>query len=194
VSADVPDTPPLLAAAGQVLRILGAAGHRACLIGGLAVQRWGEPRVTQDVDVSVLAPYGDEAAVIATLTAAFQLRMAGAEQFALDRRVLLLRTPVHVNVDVALAAHPFEAEAIARAVTWTPESDLDLRVCMAEHLVVYKLVAARPQDLVDVSNVVRRQGRRLDIDVVRRWGREFAELKDDPDLLRPFEEALRRTI
>lgn len=61
-------------------------------------------------------------------------------------------------------------------------------------MIVYKLVAARPHDLVDVTGIVRRQRGRLDVDLVRRWGREFAELKEDPDLLRPFEDALRRTV
>jgi hypothetical protein len=32
----------------------------------------------------------------------------------------------------------------------------------------------------------------LDVELVRRWGRELAELKEDPDLLRRFEDALRR--
>jgi hypothetical protein len=44
--------------------------------------------------------------------------------------------------------------------------------CSAEHLVVYKLVAARPQDLVDVAGIVRRQSDRLDAELVRRWGRQ----------------------
>jgi hypothetical protein len=51
-------------------------------------------------------------------------------------------------------------------------------------------VAARPHDLIDVEGVVRRQRKRLDVELIRRWGREFAELKEDPDLLRPFEVAL----
>ena len=95
-----------------------------------------------------------------------------------------------VAVDVALAAFPFETEAIEVATPWALGA-VSLRTCSAEHLVVYKLVAARPQDLVDVDGIVRRQGRRLDLDLIRRWGREFADLKEDPDLLRPFEEALR---
>jgi hypothetical protein len=66
-----------------------------------------------------------------------------------------------------------------------------VRTCSAAHLVVYKLVAARPQDLVDMTGIVRRQGARLNVEFVRRWGREFAELKEDPDLLRPFEDAVR---
>ena len=68
-----------------------------------------------------------------------------------------------------------------------------VQTCSAEHLLVYKLVAARPQDLVDVEGIVRRQGRRLDVEQIRYWGREFAELKDDPDLLRPFEDLMRKS-
>jgi hypothetical protein len=56
---------------------------------------------------------------------------------------------------------------------------------------VYKLVAGRPQDLIDVEGIVRRQRQRLDVDRIRQWGRIFAELREEPDLLRPFEDVWR---
>lgn len=40
----------LLAAAAGVQSILVQHGWRFCFIGGIAVQRWGNPRFTQDVD------------------------------------------------------------------------------------------------------------------------------------------------
>jgi len=43
--------PGVLAAAGQVQRLCQQHGWRCCFIGGVAVQRWGEPRLTQDVDL-----------------------------------------------------------------------------------------------------------------------------------------------
>jgi hypothetical protein len=52
--------PHLIQAAVEVLSVLSAAAIRSCVIGGLAVLRWGEPRATQDVDLSVLAPPGEE--------------------------------------------------------------------------------------------------------------------------------------
>ena len=64
--------------------------------------------------------------------------------------------------------------------------------CSAEDLIVYKLVAGRPQDLIDVEGIVRRQRDRLDVARIREWGRQFAELKEDPNLLQPFEAALLR--
>ena len=186
------DRPPphLVTAAQAVMSALESARFPACLIGGMVVSRWGQPRATTDSDFSVLAPYGDEARVLDVLLARFQPRRPDARAFALDRRVLLISAE-GVGVDVALAAFPFEIEAIERATPWRLGEGIALRTCSAEHLVVYKLVAARPIDLIDMEGVVRRQGARLDVELIRRWGREFAELKEDPDLLRPFEDALR---
>ncbi len=55
---------PLLAAAVDLLTFCSARDWRICVIGGLAVQRWGEPRVTRDVDVSLLTDFGREEAFI----------------------------------------------------------------------------------------------------------------------------------
>ena len=184
--------PELAAAALEVLSALDEGGILACVIGALAVHRWGEPRATSDADFSALATYGAEQPVVDALLSRFEARRPDAAAFALANRVLLLRTHEGVAVDVALAAFSFEIEALDMASSWEVLPGVGLRTCPAEHLVVYKLVAGRTHDLSDMESIVRRQGRRLDVDRIRRWGREFAELKEDPDLLRPFEEALRK--
>lgn len=184
--------PDLVAAAREVLDALERAGHHACLIGGMAVSRWGEPRATTDADLSVIAPYGDEESVIDALLRVFPPRTADARGFALANRVVLIRATNGVAVDVALAAFPFELEALDAASDWELAPGTVVRTCSAEHLVVYKLVATRPRDLLDVETIVRRQGPKLDVALVRQWGALFAELKEDPDLLRPFEDALRK--
>jgi hypothetical protein len=186
------DRPPVLVSAAQaVLTALDAARIPSCLIGGLVISRWGQPRATKDADVSALAPYGEECRVLDTLLTRFEPRRTDARQFALAHRVLLISV-AGVGVDVALAASPFEREVLANATQWTLSPEIKLLTCSAEHLIVYKLVAARTLDLIDVDGIVRRQGSRLEVDLIRRWGREFAELKEDPDLLRPFEDALRK--
>jgi hypothetical protein len=183
---------PLIAAAAEALDVCRAIGEPACLIGGLAVQRWGQPRATQDVDLTVLAPIGSEARLVDQILVRLAPRTASARQFALDRRVLLVTASNGVKVDMSLAALPFEHEVLDRATPWKHVSGVSLDTCSAEDLIIYKLIAARPQDLVDVTSIVRRQGNRLDVERVRHWGREFADLKEDPDLLRPFEDAVRR--
>jgi hypothetical protein len=187
------DLSPQFAAAVEALAALAHNGSRACVIGGLAVQRWGEPRFTSDADLTVLAPFGSEEAIVDGLMHHFGARRADARQFALDRRVLLLRASNGVHLDVSLAALPFEAEVLERASTWRRVSDVPLVTCTAEDLVVYKLISARPGDIQDVIGIVRRRQHRLDVQRIRHWARQFAELKEDPDLLRPFEDALRKT-
>lgn len=35
-------------------------GWKFCFIGGLAIQRWGMPRLTDDVDITLLTGFGNE--------------------------------------------------------------------------------------------------------------------------------------
>jgi predicted nucleotidyltransferase len=185
-------TNPLFAAAASLFESMDDCGFRSCLIGGLAVERWGEPRLTRDVDATVLAEYGQEAPVVDALLARFTPRRPDAREFALLHRVLLLRAGNGVDLDVSLAAFDFEREVLDRATAHEFEPGISLRTCSAEDLIVYKAVAGRPRDISDIETVVIRQARRLDVERVRRWLHVFAELKEDPDLGRPFEEALRK--
>jgi hypothetical protein len=50
----------LFTAAADVEAFCAAQGWRCCIIGGLAVQRWGDPRQTRDVDVTILTGLGGE--------------------------------------------------------------------------------------------------------------------------------------
>ena len=43
---------------------------RFCFIGGIAVLRWGEPRFTRDLDVTLLCPFGHEDEVTTPMLAA----------------------------------------------------------------------------------------------------------------------------
>jgi hypothetical protein len=135
--------------------------------------------------------FGEEADLLAALLQKFQSRDREPLVRAEVGRLALLTASNGVQLDVSFAGFPFEREVLDRASLWRLPPNMTLRTCSAEDLVIYKLVAARAGDLVDVSGIVHRQGRRLDLDRIRSWGRAFAEVKDDPGLLRPFEEAWR---
>ena len=83
-------------------------GWEACIIGGLAVQAWGEPRFTMDVDITVLAGLGREEEFVDGWLAEFPSRIPDAKSFALENRVLLLRGSEGIGIDVALGCLPFE--------------------------------------------------------------------------------------
>jgi hypothetical protein len=64
-------------------------GWQYCFIGGLALQRWGEPRETIDVDLTLLTGFGGEETFVRELLRHFEPRIAEADEFALAHRVLL---------------------------------------------------------------------------------------------------------
>jgi hypothetical protein len=83
----------LLDAAREVQDFCDQHDWRSCFIGGIAVQRWSQPRVTRDVDLTLLTGFGHEASFIETLLAHYTPRNANPAQFALRSRVLLLNSP-----------------------------------------------------------------------------------------------------
>lgn len=184
--------PELARAAGHITAFLERKGRASCVIGGVAVSRWGAPRATEDVDLAVLADFGEELVVLRELLSEYPSRINEPEAFVGANRIALLLLPGNIKADVSLAAFPFEQEAIERSSVWQLPEDLRIRTCSAEDLVIYKLVAGRPGDIQDIIGIVQRQGGRLDLARIRQWGARFVELKEDPDLLRPFEEAVKK--
>lgn len=95
---------PLFAAAADIQQFCEERGWRSTIIGGVAVQRWGEPRQTRDVGLALLTGFGGEPAYIDALLERYASRRADSRQFALDHRVLLAAAPGGVPLDTSLAA------------------------------------------------------------------------------------------
>ncbi len=95
----------LLAAAKEIYDWLDSQRFRACIIGGLAVQRWGEPRLTRDVDLTVMAEIGNEEPIVDACLARFSPRTQDARDFALQHRVVLVRSSNGVDLDLGLVRH-----------------------------------------------------------------------------------------
>lgn len=158
-------------------------GWPFCFIGGVALQHWGEPRVTRDLDLTLFTGFGGEAPVVDALLAHYRGRRPDAREFALRYRVLLLSTSAGIAVDVALGALSFEAEMIARAVEVEFEPGVALRICSAEDLFVLKAFADRLQDRADVEGIARRRGRELGWDAILARLTPLAETKGEPGIL-----------
>jgi hypothetical protein len=185
---------PLLDAAVTVSRWLERHGWPACVIGGLAVQRWGEPRFTHDVDMTVLVGFGPEAEFVDACLAAFPPAREGARAFALRYRVLLVTTSSGVPIDMALGAIPFEEETIGRATPHEFEPGCTLATCSAEDLIVHKMIAGRPRDIADVEGILSRQSGGLDVERITGWLRAFSEVVEDRDLTGEFDRIRARVI
>ena len=161
-------------------------GWRSCFIGGIAVQRWSQARVTRDIDVSLLTGFGDEDAFIEPLLAHYEARTANPAEFAQRSRVLLLRSRSGVGIDISLGALPFEDLVIQRAMPFEFTPGLDLRIYSAEDLMVMKLFALRAIDIRDAEGIAVRHDKSLDWGYVEEQLIPLAEAKEEPEILRQF--------
>jgi hypothetical protein len=179
----------LLAAAGIQKSFLGH-GWRFCFIGGVAVQRWGNPRFTQDLDLTLLTGFGDERKYVTMLLGELSPRRPDAAEFAMRHRVLLAKTSGDVDVDIAFGALPFEERCVARASEWLVRGDLALTTCSAEDLVVHKAFAGRGRDWDDLESVLTRQHSRLNLDQIREELAPLLELKGEAEALNKLEQVI----
>ncbi len=154
-----------------------------CFIGGVALQRWGEMRLTRDVDVTLFTGFGLEEPVIDDLLAIYKPRVENAKQFALDNRVLLIESKDGIGVDVALGGIPFEQEMIRRATNFEFLPDLSLLTCSAEDLIVLKAFADRPQDWTDIKGIIVRQQGKILWDYVRKQLEPLCLAKESPGIM-----------
>lgn len=173
----------LLDVARQLQSFCDRQGWNSCVIGGLAVLRWGEPRVTRDVDLTLLTGFGAEESFVTTLLAEYPARVADPATFARKNRVLLLQTPGGVGIDISLGALPFEELVVRHGTDYSYSSGLSIRTCSAEDLVVMKLFASRPLDVVDAQGVVLRHGKRLNWAYIEEQLGPLVELKEEPEIL-----------
>jgi hypothetical protein len=177
----------ILRAAAELQALCQSQGWRFCFIGGLALQRWGEPRETVDVDLTLWTGFGGEEPFVRTLLEHFEARIADAAEFALTRRVLLARARSGVGLDIALGGLPFEELAVERSSLFAFAPDTLLRTCSAEDLIVMKAFAARAKDWLDVEGIIIRQTRKLDWPYIHSQLQPLAELKESPEVMAALE-------
>jgi hypothetical protein len=182
----------VLAAAGEVQAFCRNRGWRFCFIGGVALQRWGEPRFTQDVDLTLLTGFGAEEEYVDALLQEFKPRRRDAKEFALKHRALLIETRNGIGVDAALGALPFEERTVQRASEWTWEPGRSLTICSAEDLLVHKVFAGRDQDWADAERVLTRQYGKLDLAQVHAELKPLLGLKGEPGALARLDEMIAR--
>ena len=162
---------------GELLRLLGDVldGHGApwMLVGGLAVGAHTMPRATKVLDVAVRlsAPVDSVAASLGTIGL---VPFSGQLEAAAAGGVVRLATSggVRCVVDLLCAGTEFEEQALARRI----EADVlggRFWVASADALLVYKLVAGRPQDMADIHRLIVDAGVPVDGAFVAHWVAEW---------------------
>jgi hypothetical protein len=157
------------------------------IIGGVAVQYWGEPRLTGDVDITAAVPLEKAEDFVQLIVSHFTPRVSNPLDFALKTRMILIRASNGFKIDISMSLPGYEDEVMARAVEYELATGKQIRLCSAEDLIIHKTVAGRPQDLYDIESVVYRQGKSLDVKYIRFWIQEFSLIIGNPEMPERFE-------
>lgn len=136
---------------------LQKAGIPYMVIGGQAVLRYGEPRLTQDIDITLGVDI-DRLADVLTLIHQQGFRSAVKEPEAFAKKTNVL--PVSdgatgIRVDLLFSFSLYEQEAIRRSQALLV-NDHKVQYASVEDIIIHKIVAGRPRDLDDVKGIIAR--------------------------------------
>jgi hypothetical protein len=140
---------------GDLGRTLDAAGVDWYLFGAQAALLRGSRRSTADVDVTVFAGSVPTPDLVDRLSDAFALRVEDRDQFVARTRVIpTIHLATQMPVDIVLGGPGLEEYFLSRCERLTI-GGYEVRVPLAEDLVVMKLLAGRSRDLDDAVALVK---------------------------------------
>lgn len=141
-------------------------------IGGLALQVWGEPRLTRDIDLTLFTNFRNETDIIETITKVFSPKFSDAAAFALSERLLPVVSPNGITIDINLSGFSDLSESFARASYEEFYDGVQLKVCSPSDFIILKTLAGRLQDWPDIRSVLIKQ-RDLDWDYIEQSIRQL---------------------
>ncbi len=162
----------VLAGMLEGLRALRAAEIEPVLIGGLAIQPHGRRRQTMDADFLAVLEEADFERVFREAEAVGLRRDPKKPILRLEDGVILRllytdpKFGIEVRIDVIRAGNRFLREVVARAAA-TEVFGLSMKIATCEDLILLKLLAGRPIDRADATDLIAVNRDRLDWNYLR---------------------------
>jgi len=154
-------------------RALDTEGVPYMVIGGQAVLRYGEPRLTKDIDITLgVGIEGVPRVEKAISNLSIRLLVEDPEAFVRRTFVLPAQDEASgIRIDFVFSFSEYEKQAIARA-TSVDMRGVPVRFATLEDVIVHKVVAGRPRDLEDVKSIVLKNPG-YDGPYIEQWLQEF---------------------
>ena len=145
------------------------------LIGGLAVALWAAPRATVDLDFIISLQEGDfpkfKSALEATKLDFISPHLFKLKKIKIVRFCLCKKEHELIMVDLILAENEFLKNAIQRRQSF-PLLKETIYVVTPEDLILLKLMSLRPQDTVDIQNIILHQ-KKIDKLYLKTWAKKL---------------------
>lgn len=147
----------LIREAASIQEFIESKGWDFYFIGGITVQVWGQPRLTQDIDFTLFTNLTNEPAYLAAFLERYRPKFSDAAEYALTNRVMPMFAENGIGIDLTLGGLSDISESLQRS-SYQPFVDgISLRICSAEDLIIMKTTAARARDWIDIESVIIRQ-------------------------------------
>lgn len=146
------------------------------IIGGQAILVHGEPRMTNDIDITLGIDIDEFPKVAALIDELGLVPLVNeVEDFIEKTRTLPIRDQATgIRVDLIFSFIGYEREAILRGHQLMMLG-VGINYASKEDIIIMKIVAGRPKDLDDAAGVIIRN-KSLDEVYIRKWLNEFGEL------------------
>ncbi len=173
----------------RVVDAFDARRIQSVVIGGQAVNYHGHIRFTRDVDFTVaVEPWKIDPVLDAVKAAGLQLQVSDPHGFVAQVMVLpCLDISAGMGVDISFVSSPYLQNAIERATPF-PIAGRMVRFLTLEDLLLQKVIANRPQDRIDVVELLARHTK-VDFSYIRHWLGQFEQIAEEP-LISRFDELL----
>ncbi len=144
--------------------------------------------MTEDVDVTVQVPDGRLRSLVEALAkATFVPRVEDVESFAARSRVIpFFHRRTAMPLDLVIAAAGLEEQFLERAVR-VDLGGVKVPILSPEDVIITKVLAGRPQDLLDVRAVLDMRRGTLDLRRIRSILGQIDEALGDLDVAASFE-------
>ena len=156
------------------------------IIGGVANAKWGVPRATLDIDITIWIPDHAIENLIFLLKQDYVILVDNPLEFVSETRVLPLKSKMNQRIDLIFGSLPFEKNALARAVKGKI-GNIAVYFCTAEDLILLKIISDRNKDIEDVRGVLKFQKEKIDFDYLEPRIEELASLLERPDMKQQWE-------
>lgn len=158
------------------------------VIGGQAVLRYGEPRATKDIDITLgIGIEGLSVLKRAIKSLRLTYLVENPDDFARETMVVpVVERSSGIRVDFILSFSPYERQALERAKP-AKLGRVVIRFASLEDVVIHKIIAGRHRDMEDVVSILLKNSD-FDAAYIKKWLREFEKAIEE-DLLGRFADA-----
>lgn len=177
----------------QLIRFLKDAELDYAVLGGIAVAVYGEPRMTQDIDLNIILNMDDLTVFIRkSRKYGFRPAFPNISKFVKETGVIpmeFFKKGVAGKFDFIVAQNAIEFTGIKRAGFYNLLG-VKIKIVSPEDLLLHKLLSDRPRDREDARGIILRQGNKLDSEYVLAWLKKIDKVTSGRHLVKEFKKFL----